>query len=122
MKNNTPNNSWRVLVAALTVIVMAICVSLIFTQHSDAAQPYGGCDEAWHHPKSKGAALCREQGWTIRKRLVINSERRLVYVDLRKCEYEDSPNCVWYAGWMGNARGMSFADLKHRTFYFKGRA
>lgn len=39
---------------------------------------------------------------------------------LDPCRYEDSRNCVWYAGKRGNGKGKSFIDVQGRNFYFDG--
>jgi hypothetical protein len=40
---------------------------------------------------------------------------------LPRCKHEDSRNCFYDAKRRGNGKGRSFADIKGKTYYVKGR-
>lgn len=71
-------------------------------------QPTGGCKEAWQAPQSVGADDCREHGWRISSRFVINPHARLVANLLPPLPTEDSVGGYWDAAQRGNGRGASF--------------
>ena len=52
--------------------------------------PYGGCDEAWQAPHSLGAQDCRDMGWTIRPRLLVNPRGLVIMSRLPHCTFEDA--------------------------------
>jgi hypothetical protein len=39
---------------------------------------------------------------------------------LRPCVYEDSQNCWWDAGKMGNGRGTSFVNIDGHLYFLRG--
>lgn len=40
---------------------------------------------------------------------------------LPDCKHEDSRNCFWSAKRQGNGKGRSFANVKGKTYFVKGR-
>lgn len=101
--------------AILTILVTSFILLTTGRSYADAAaapQPYGGCAEAWQAPKSEGADDCREAGWTVRKRVVLNPHAVIRYWNLDPCEYEDGSGTTKTCGWLGNidgnGRGLSY--------------
>jgi hypothetical protein len=89
-----------------------------------ATQPYGGCDEAWQAPHSAGAQDCRNAGWTIRKRLVVNPHGVVRMSTLPHCLEEDGSGqrsaCTWNVGPRQDGNGIGLAywlDRHDRTHY-----
>lgn len=88
---------------ALSILMLATFTAawLIFASihPAGAAQPYGGCDEAWQAPHSAGAQECRDHGWTVRPRLVVSPHSILRYSALPPCTFEDASGgpipCSW---------------------------
>lgn len=105
-------------------IILATAAAALIPAPAFAHQPYGGCDEAWQAPRSAGAEHCRDHGWTVRHRFVINPRGYVKYVSLPPCEYEDSYNCYWNAETSGNGGGDSFiirgTEERHRIWYVNG--
>lgn len=107
-----------VVVGLLVTAVVALVLAGGLVVKADAAQPYGGCDEAWRYPHSQGAAECRRAGWTIRPHFTIDPTNRLRSTDLPACRYEDSHGCYWNARKRGNGRGDSFVTtMRGRVYY-----
>ena len=101
----------------ILTVTLAAALSTLSTPPA-AAQPYGGCDEAWQAPKSEGAEWCRDHGWTVRARYVIGPAGYLRYSSLPSCRFEDGSgqpvrggnrNCSWnvHRG-DGNGRGDQY--------------
>ena len=111
---------WHLLIIAIIGGLIGLWLS---PGRGYAAEPYGGCDEAWQAPHSQGADDCRALGWTVRPRFVLSPKDRVKYLDLRPCEQEDSDGpCYWNAQTMGNGEGDSFIirgerDGKHRIWW-----
>lgn len=117
------NTTFRRVVVGLTLAVMVGAALILFlTPRSYSAQPYGGCAEAWQAPQSQGAADCRKAGWLVKARLVVGPKGYVRALRVGPCEYEDSRNCYWDAGRMGNGVGNSFVDLRGKAFYVKFRS
>lgn len=76
-------------------------------------QPYGGCDEGWMAPHSKGARECRSFGWIIRPRLVVGPHGVVRASWLPSCGVEDSSSgpipCSWnFRRTDGNGLGLAY--------------
>lgn len=87
---------------------------------ADWTQPYGGCDEAWQAPRSAGADACRDHGWTVRTRLVVNNHGRVAFHTMPSCPSEDAGRfCSWNINpGDGNGRGDAFwRDSAGRATY-----
>lgn len=127
MSTNHSHGRGIAVILAITV-VWTIC--LLFTPtKGEAAEPYGGCDEAYSAPKSAAADQCREAGWTIRVRadghgIIVDPHARVRYVWLPMCRHEDGSGqrsaCTWNLGprKQGNGRGVAYwVDVKDRVHY-----
>jgi hypothetical protein len=118
----------RTLLAALAVTTIIGGGSAAVAEAAQAAQPYGGCDEAYAYARSAGAQDCRDAGWTIRPRLVVGPGGWVYYSVLPHCRHEDGSGqrsaCTWNFGQGqkdGNGRGrMIWNDEHDRTHYVKG--
>jgi hypothetical protein len=92
-------------------------------QPADAStwtQPYGGCDEGWQAPRSAGAQDCRDHGWIVRSRLVVNPHGRVVAHSMPSCPDEERGRfCSWNINPTdGNGRGAQFwRDADSRAHY-----
>lgn len=118
--SNYRNNHRSAVVAFIALVVIVAGIILIGQGRANAAPPaplYGGCVEAWQAPQSLGADDCRAKGWTIKSRLVLDPYNRVRIVRVPPCVYEDQSNCYWNAQQMGNGRGDSFVNLRHRIYY-----
>jgi hypothetical protein len=86
-------------------------------------EPYGGCDEAWMAPNSIGAEECRDHGWVVHDRFVLDPNTNPAYINLPDCDTEDGGGlCYWDADGRGNESGQSFIiegqrDGKHRIWW-----
>jgi hypothetical protein len=115
---------------ALALTALLPLLVLGFTQQADAAtQPYGGCGEAYRYSNSAGAQDCREMGWTIRPRLVVNPHGVVVMSRMPHCRNEDGSGtasaCTWNIGNRidGNGRGLAFWNDRHdRSHYVWDRS
>ena len=63
-------------------IALVVLVSLVFMigycqGKADASdyQPYGGCKEAINYPRSEGADICRQHGWTITRHIIVRPDK-----------------------------------------------
>jgi hypothetical protein len=109
-------------------ILGGFCAAVLQISPATAAtQPYGGCDEAYAFARSAGADDCREQGWTIRPRLVVDPHGWVHYSVLPHCKNEDGSGqrsaCTWNLGpgVDGNGTGRTFwLDRHDRIHYVKG--
>ena len=100
-----------VLAALGLVVILAVIVGVNKTAEASVrpTPPYGGCKEAWMVPRSEGAAICRDLGFTVRPRFVLNRHDVVVALRMRACVTEDqSGPCFWNALVKGNGRGDSF--------------
>ena len=130
-------NPWPAVVVMLGLVVLGLVVMTggkanaggtlyMPNQSSQPAwtQPYGGCKEAMTAPQSIGADECRSHRWIVRSRVVINPRGYVVATMLEPCPREDSGQCYWEAGRVGNQRGHSFVNLgstdQPRLIYVKG--
>lgn len=100
------------LAVAMLVVGIAVAV-LLSVAPARAAQPYGGCDEAWQAPRSEGAAWCRHHGWTVRPFIVVGPRNWVRYYDLPSCKYEDASSgpvpCKWnFDDGDGNGKGDAY--------------
>lgn len=109
----TPNYSRRARWAVAAFIAVMLLCSVVVQTKANATPPYGGCKEAWQAPHSAGADGCRDRGWLVKHRLVLDRTKRVVYLDpaIKPCEYEDGEHCYWNAKCMGNGRGDSYVRL-----------
>lgn len=112
-------NQAHILAGSLVCVAMASTVLFIGTEDADAAtssQPYGGCKEAYQAPTSKGAADCRDKGWTVRPGFVVSPRGVLRYYDLPSCRLEDGSGQYHACGWNvtegdGNGRGLAYIAI-----------
>lgn len=111
---------------ALRVVAGILGIALLWTgcqASAEAHQPYGGCKEAWQAPASWGAEHCREHGWTVRARLVVNQHGVVVMSRLPRCRYEDGSSqaqpCSWnFTPGDGNSRGLAlWYDARDRAHF-----
>src|SRR5262245_2631452 len=109
---------------AVAALAVAACAGVLATSNDPASgtvqpteqagwvQPYGGCKEAHDAPQSKGADDCRDHGWTINRRIVLNPHAVLRYLDMPHCRYEDGSGqharCVWFGYLDGNQHGLTY--------------
>jgi hypothetical protein len=123
---NEPNYSrrGRIAVALFVAVALAAIVVTMLTAKADAAQQLepshrAQCDEAWQAPRSAGAEQCRDWGWTVKARMVLDPTNRVhALIGLEPCVYEDSENCYWRARCQGiSPAGNDFVRLNHRTWY-----
>lgn len=82
-------------------------------------QPYGGCKEGSRAPHSAGARECRQHGWIVRPRLVVNPGQVIVMIAMPRCINEDGSylrkdgtvgvqrHCYWDDGRKGNRMGFT---------------
>lgn len=120
----------RALLAALALTAIVAFDLAAVSTASDAAQPYGGCDEAYRYARSAGAQDCREAGWTIRPRLVVGPHGYVRMSALPHCIHEDGSGqrsaCSWNfhrGGEDGNGKGrMLWIDGHDRVHYVNGWA
>jgi hypothetical protein len=110
---------------ALALAGLLPLLMLGFTQQADAAtQPYGGCKEAYHHSESAGAQDCRDAGWTIRPRLVVDPHGVVVMSRMPHCKNEDGSGtasaCTWNIGNRtdGNGIGLAFWNDRHDRSHY----
>lgn len=114
------NGALRAIVAvmALLAIVAAALVFAFagpgFSVTSVTGQPYGGCKEGWQAPRSQGAADCRDLGWFVHRRVVVNPDGVVVTNRFKACQYEDSTFCYWDAARVGDRHGQSFVNLSRQ--------
>lgn len=109
---------------AVFITVLVVALGLAVAPAAKAAQPYGGCKEAWQAPTSQGAADCRAQGWTITDEVVVNPRGVIKVSGLRDCAVATSLPCsrlggldsgwleldelgmpIWHSVWMHGPRG-----------------
>ena len=80
---------------------------------ADGTEPYGGCAEAWQAPRSAGADLCREQGYTVSARFVLSPRGVVLHSSLPHCAYEDGSGgrrpCTWNVGRPVDGNGIGLA-------------
>lgn len=107
-----------------TIIGMTLGMILIIgtMPKADAAQPYGGCAEAWQAPHSAGAQDCRDDQWLVASRYVVSPRGVLRYVNLPVCRNEDGSGnrgtCSWNVeGGNGNGHGLAYLVVKHRHYH-----
>lgn len=78
-----------------------------------AIEPYGGCAEAWQAPRSAGADLCRELGYTVSARFVLSPRGVVLHSSLPHCAYEDGSGgrrpCTWNVGRRVDGNGIGLA-------------
>lgn len=118
MTNNQHNRTaWAF--AVLVVGLLLVMMGLLLAPKGEAAQPYGGCDEAWQAPHSTGADECRALGWTVKRSLVLDPTNRVrALMGVAPCVSEDQETqCFWKATCRGNGRGDSFVVLNGRHWY-----
>jgi hypothetical protein len=117
----------NIMVGTILGCALTLTSTIVGTQHADASQPYGGCDEAWQAPQSEGADWCRDHGWTVHKRFVLNRNDVPVALRVNPCQTEDSDGwCYWNAEEQGDGEGNSFIirgerDGKHRIWWVNFR-
>jgi hypothetical protein len=117
----------KILAALALTTIVSFDLAAVATA-SDAAQPYGGCDEAYRYTASAGAQECRKAGWLISKRLVVGPKGYVHMSRLPHCEWEDGGEnqpCTWNLGpgRDGNGKGLAYwIDREDRTHYVKGWA
>jgi len=115
----------RTILATLTLLgaTLAALLGTGMPNATAAAQPYGGCDEAYRYSNSAGAQDCRDAGWTIRPRLVVGPHGVVHMSRLPHCRSEDSSGgtaCSWNIGSRidGNGIGLAYwLDRNDRTHY-----
>ena len=75
--------------------------------------PYGGCAEAWQAPRSPGAELCRDRGWSVSARFVVGPRGVVRHSSLPHCRYEDGSGgprpCTWNVGRRVDGNGIGLA-------------
>lgn len=111
-----PDPVFRVLFVAVMITLMSGVMLVVKADASTPwVQPYGGCAEAWQAPASAGADQCRDHGWTVRARLVLDSRHRVRASRLPHCRQEDGSGqrsaCSWnfHDGTVdGNGYGMAY--------------
>jgi hypothetical protein len=96
-----------------SLATLATAATLLVTAtpaQADWQQPYGGCDEAWQAPRSAGAQACRDHGWIVRSRIVVNPHGRVVAHSMPSCLTEDRGRfCSWNINpGDGNGQGQAF--------------
>lgn len=113
------------------LLVLAAVLGTLVAAPAGAAQPYGGCAEAWQAPHSKGATVCRDRGWQINlhgtrqdhpRGTVVSPHAVLRYLNLPNCKYEDGGEnqpCAWnLQGVQGNGVGLAYwVDREDRSRY-----
>ena len=119
----------RTLLAALAVTTILAGGTAAVAEAAQAAQSYGGCDEAYRYARTAGAQDCREAGWTIRPRLVITPDNKVAYSVLPHCRHEDGSGqrsaCTWNLGPGQDGNGIGrvyWVDMHDRIHYVKGWA
>lgn len=76
----------------------AVAATLLVNSPAVAApQPYGGCDEAWQAPKSAGAQECRDLGYTVHRKFVLNPARVPVAWRVDSCRTSATRNVCFRA-------------------------
>lgn len=86
-----------------------------------AVEPYGGCKEAWQAPRSPGAKLCRQLGYTVSARFVVGPRGVVLRSSLPHCRYEDGSGgprpCTWNIGRRidGNGIGLAYKVRRDMT-------
>lgn len=97
-------------VMAVVILVGGLIWGLLAPPAQAWTEPYGGCDEGWQAPHSVGADQCRDHGWIVRHRLVIDPHKVLRYTSLPACYTDDGTGryCTWRASEQGNHRGYSY--------------
>lgn len=116
-KQQNYSRSTRWAVAAFIVVALA-CLVVVLT-HGKANAALYMCDEAWQAPHSDGAHTCRDHGWTVKSRMVLDPTNQVrSLVGLKPCRTEDQESaCYWRAMCQGNGFGDSFVRLNHRTWF-----
>lgn len=106
--------------AILTALLIAGLLSL--TPSASASAPRNQCDEAWQAPRSVGAQSCRDAGWTIRPRFVLNPRNVVKAHRFTPCTTDEAETpCYWDAQRMGNHRGESYIYNGRHVFYVSFR-
>lgn len=100
---------WALCAATFLIGVMLAVVGMAAPAH---AAPYGGCEEAWQAPQSKGAQACRASGWTVRARISVNKHGVVRAHRLPSCEHEDGSGSKAACSWNirsrdGNGSGLA---------------
>lgn len=106
------------IIGGLVAFHLAVAAMIGLTTTQAHANP-APCVTAHTHLHSETAALCREDGWTVRAHLVINPRNIVRWTSFPKCRQEDSPNCRWNARTMGNGIGDSFVIKGHRDARYR---
>ena len=89
--------------------------------HGRATAPYGGCAEAWQAPRSPGAEMCRDRGWSVSARFVVGPRGVVRHASLPHCRFEDGSGgprpCTWNVGRRvdGNGVGLAFKVRRDMT-------
>jgi hypothetical protein len=108
---------------AAKIAAFAVATATLLPSSAQAwTQPYGGCKEAWQAPTSAGADECRDHGWLVRKRLVVNPHSVVKFNRLPHCTTEDGVGqgpCTWNIGRTdGNGVGAAYwVDRRDRVHY-----
>lgn len=113
----------HILLAMVTVAVI-LAASLV-VDRAAAAEPYGGCDEAWQAPDSPGSDWCRDHGWTVTRKIVVGPRGWVRANRLPACTFEDGSRqrsaCFWNADRRGNGTGSDYwLDRQDRVHLVKG--
>lgn len=128
MDNYTRYDWRRVCIGiVLGTIILSGCI-LAFGGKADAAAPKkcgAGIYRVLDHTKagyltmdSRGARFCRQHGWIVTRRLVVDPFGQAV-TTLPRCKNEDTStySCTWNALGRGNGVGHGFIALPGRTVY-----
>lgn len=101
---------------SLISTVIGAALATVAAPATGTVQPYGGCDEAWQAPRSPGAADCRDLGWTVTGRLVLDPHHVVRASRLPDCGRVTQGACSW--NFNGGHRGPSlWIDSTGRTQY-----
>lgn len=119
----------RTIATILAGAIIGIGLGMVVSAPANA-EPYGGCVEAYRYASSPGAQDCRDLGWTIRPRLVVDPQGWVHVSMLPACRQEDGSGqrsaCAWNFSRTevtGNGQGRKYwVDQRDRVHYVRGWA
>lgn len=92
-----------------------------YTAHASAPPSNADCRVMWTQPDAPMADLCRDRGWHITGRLVVNPHGVVKHHSLPHCAYDEAQEaaCTWNIGRPidGNGVGLSFWSSHNRVHY-----